>query len=196
MSTTGREPVTVWLSRWRAGRPDALEHIVPLVYDELRQVARRQLVRESSPHAPSATTLVHEVYLRLLRQRQVEASDRQEFLAVAGITMRRILVDEARRRGRLKRGSDEPVAPFDEERGYVLDDRDLDQVLALDSVLERLAAADERAARIVEYRIFAGFTVDETAAALGVSAKTVHRTWSTARAWLRKELAPSHDSRS
>jgi RNA polymerase sigma factor (TIGR02999 family) len=190
MPPTHREPVTVWLSRWRAGQKDALEHIVPLVYDELRHVARRQLSRESSPHALSATTLVHEAYLRLLQQRQVEASDRAGFLAVAGLTMRRILVDDARRRTRLKRGGNEPPVPIDDEPASLLEDDDLDQVLALDNLLERLAAFDDRAARIVEYRIFAGLTLDETATALDLSVKTVQRTWSTARAWLRKELGP------
>ena len=184
-----REPVTVWLSRWRAGQQDALEHIVPLVYDELRQIARRHLSRERRPHALSATTLVHETYLRLLAQRQLEASDRPGFLAVVGYTMRRILVDEARRRSRLKRGGDEPPVPIESEPEALA--VDVDQVLALDALLDRLAAMNERAARIVEYRVFAGFTLDETAAALDVSAKTVQRTWSTARAWLRKELA--HD---
>jgi len=189
MSQTVREPVTVWLARWRAGQHDALEHIVPLVYDELRRVARQQLRRESSPHALSATTLVHEAYLRLLRQRQVEATDRSGFLAVASYTMRRILVDEARHRKRLKRGGNEPPLQLDEECGSLLEDADVDQVLALDLLLERLAACDGRAAQIVEYRIFAGLTLEETAAALEVSVKTVQRTWSTARAWLRKELA-------
>lgn len=155
---------------------------------ELRQVARRQLRREPSPHALSATTLVHETYLRLLQQRQVEASDQAGFLAVAGLTMRRILVDEARRRTRLKRGGHESPVPLDDEPASLLKDAELDQVLALDSLIERLAAVDDRAARIVEYRIFAGLTLDETAAALDVSVKTVQRTWSTARAWLRKEL--------
>jgi RNA polymerase sigma factor (TIGR02999 family) len=190
MSTTAREPVTVWLSRWRAGQQDALEHIVPLVYDELRQVARRQLRRERLPHALSATTLVHEAYLRLLDQRQLEASDRHGFLAIVGHTMRRILVDEARRRHRLKRGGNEPAVPLEEEpSARVLADVDPEEVLAVDALLERLAAMNERAARVVEYRIFAGLTLEETADALGVSAKTVQRTWSTARAWLRKELA-------
>jgi RNA polymerase sigma factor (TIGR02999 family) len=184
------EPVTVWLSRWRAGRRDALEHIVPLVYEELRQVARRQLSRECSPHALSATTLVHETYLRLLQQRQVQASDRSGFLAVAGYTMRRILVDEARRRTRLKRGGHDPPVALDDEPECLLEDSDVEQVLALDALLERLTTFDERAARIVEYRIFAGLTLEETATALGLSVKTVQRTWSTARAWLRKELGP------
>ena len=128
MSATVREPVTVWLSRWRAGQKDALEHIVPLVYDELRQVARQHLSREPSPQAPTATTLVHETYLRLLQQREVNASDRLAFLAVAGFTMRRILVDEARRRTRLKRGGRESLVPLDEEPAHLLEERDVDQV--------------------------------------------------------------------
>jgi RNA polymerase sigma factor (TIGR02999 family) len=188
MSPPVGEPVTVWLSRWRAGQKDALEHIVPLVYNELRQVARRQLSRESLPRPLSATTLVHEAYLRLLQQRQLNATDRPEFLAVAGYTMRRILVDEARRRRRLKRGGHEAPVALDDEPESLLDESDFEQVLALDHLLERLAAFEERAARIVEYRIFAGLTLEETAAALDVSVKTVQRTWSTARAWLRKEL--------
>jgi RNA polymerase sigma factor (TIGR02999 family) len=193
MPSSVREPVTVWLARWRAGRKDALEHIVPLVYDELRQVARRQLRQRRPPQPLSATTLVHEAYLRLLDQRQMDASDRPEFLAIAGYTMRRILVDEARRRTAQKRGGHEPAVTLDLdlEPGPLLDDADLDQVLAIDALLERLAAADDRAARIVEYRVFAGLTLDETAAALDVSVKTVQRTWSTARAWLRKELGTS-----
>jgi RNA polymerase sigma factor (TIGR02999 family) len=181
-------PITTWLSRWRAGQRDALEHIVPLVYDELRQVARRHLSREPS-HALSATTLVHETYLRLLQQRQLQASDRPEFLSIAGCTMRRVLVDEARRRKRLKRGGSEPIVTFDDKADTLLEDADVDQVLAIDAVLERLAALDDRAARVVEYRIFAGMTLEETAAALDSSVKTVQRTWITARAWLRKELS-------
>jgi RNA polymerase sigma factor (TIGR02999 family) len=184
-----REPVTVWLSRWRAGDRTAIEQIVPLLYDELRQVARRQLRREPSGAALSATTLVHEAYVRLLDQRQIAASDRSSFLAVAALTMRRILVDEARRRKRLKRGGDGPPMPLSDVPDGLLREADVEQVLALDALLERLAAADDRAARIVEYRIFAGLTLAETADALDLSVRTVQRTWSTARAWLRKELA-------
>jgi RNA polymerase sigma factor (TIGR02999 family) len=194
MSPTVSEPVTVWLSRWRDGQKDALEHIVPLVYDQLRQVARQELRHERSPQSLSATTLVHEAYLRLLQQRQLNASDRPAFLAVAGFTMRRILVDEARRRTRLKRGGHEPRVSVDEAAGSLLEERDLDQVLALDLLLDRLAAHDDRSARIVEYRIFAGLTLSETADALEVSVKTVQRAWSTARAWLRKELEADQPS--
>ena len=181
-------PITTWLSRWRSGEPDALEHIIPLVYDELRGVARRQLSREPIPNALSATTLVHETYLRLLQQRQVEAHDRSSFLAVAGCAMRRVLVDQARRRKSVNRGGrDQPIS-LEDESPSLLRDEDADQVLDVDAVLQRLEALDPRAARIVECRIFAGLTLEETAAALDVSAKTVQRTWTTARAWLRKEL--------
>lgn len=182
--------VTEWLARWRAGGPEALEHVVPLVYEELRQVARRQLRREPESPTLSATALVHEVYLRLLKQRQIQASDRRSFLAIAGQTMRRILVDHARARRRLKRRTDSPPSSLDEQDvPPLLTEVEVEETLLLETALERLAAIDERAARIVEYRVFAGLTLDETAQALEVSAKTVQRTWVAARAWLRKEIA-------
>ena len=181
--------VTEWLARWRAGDREALERLVPLVYDELRQVARRQLQRESVNHTLSATALVHEVYLRLLQQRQLTATDRANFLATAAQTMRRILVDHARTRSRLKRGGDErPVQLEPGDDAPLLSDTEVEEVLAIDVALERLAQIDERAHRVVECRFFAGLTLDEIAEALGVSSKSVQRTWTTARAWLRKEL--------
>ena len=184
--------VTQWLARWRAGDHEALERLVPLVYDELRQVARRQIRRESPGHTLSATALVHEVYFRLLQQRQLAATDRDSFLSIAAQTMRRILVDHARARSRLKRGSDERrvrLEPGDDVP--LLSDAEAEEVLAVDIALERLAQADERAHRVVECRIFAGLTLEETADALGISIKSVQRTWVTARAWLRKEIG--HD---
>jgi RNA polymerase sigma factor (TIGR02999 family) len=181
--------VTQWLAQWRAGGHDALEHVVPLVYAELRQAARRQLWRESASPTLSATALVHEVYLRLVQQRQIQASDRQGFLAIAGQTMRRILVDHARARHRLKRGADAQPVPLEEQDvPALLSDIEVEEVLAIEAALEKLAAFDERAARIVEYRVFAGLTLEETALALDVAVKTVQRTWVTARAWLRKEI--------
>jgi RNA polymerase sigma factor (TIGR02999 family) len=183
--------VTHWLSRWRAGDRSALESLVPFVYHELRQVARRQLSREAPHHTLSATALVHEAYLRLLQQHQVQAMDRDGLLAIAGVTMRRILVDHARARTRQKRGGDErPVRLEADDDPRLLTDVEADDVLAVDVALERLARLDDRARRVVEYRIFAGFTLQETADVLGVSAKSVQRTWTTARAWLRKELRP------
>ena len=181
--------VTQWLARWRAGDREAPERLVPLVYDELRQVARRQLRRESANHTLSATALVHEVYLRLLQQRQLSATDRDNFLAISAQTMRRILVDHARARSRLKRGGDDrPVGLESLHDVSLLNDTEVEEVLAIDIALERLAQIDERAHRVVECRIFAGLTLEETAQALGISSKSVQRTWTTARAWLRKEI--------
>jgi RNA polymerase sigma factor (TIGR02999 family) len=181
--------VTQWLARWRAGQHEALDYIVPLVYGELRQFARRALTREPTPATLSATALVHEVYLRLIQQRQIQAIDRDSFLATAGQTMRRILVDHARTRKRLKRRGDLDAVPIDEtNEPPLLTDTEVDEVLALEEVLDRLARADPRAARIVECRVFAGLTLDETARALDVSTKTVQRTWLAARAFLRKEI--------
>jgi RNA polymerase sigma factor (TIGR02999 family) len=182
--------VTQWLARWRAGDHDALDRIVPLVYDELRQVARRQIGGEPQPPTLSATALVHEVYLRLVQQRRIQAIDRDSFLAIAGQTMRRILVDHARARRRLKRGGADVTVPLDGiDVPALLSDGEVDEVLAIEEVLEALAAADARAVRVVEYRVFAGLTLEETARALDVSLKTVQRTWLAVRAFLRKEVA-------
>jgi RNA polymerase sigma factor (TIGR02999 family) len=188
--TEAASAITVWLERLQAGEAGALERLMPLVYDELRQVARRQLSRESPGHTLSATALVHEVYLRLLHQRRIDARDRESFLAVVASAMRRILVDHARRRQRLKRGGPENPRPLDEDVGAsLLADEEIDEVLAVDRLLMRLNDLDPRAARVVEYRIFAGLTLEETAAALDTSVKTVQRSWAMARAWLRKEIA-------
>lgn len=187
MGTATTGPVTEWLTRWNDGAPDALDHILPLVYEQLLQVARRQ-VRRESPGALSATTVVHEAYLRLLQQRRIQATDREAFLGVAACTMRRVLVDHARRRKRVKRGAGEVPGVLDDGMAPLLNDTEVDELLALDDVLERLEQLDRRAAAVVEHRVFAGLTLDETATALKVSAKTVQRDWATARAWLRKEL--------
>jgi RNA polymerase sigma factor (TIGR02999 family) len=178
--------VTVWLQEWRSGDRGAFERLLPVVYDELRNVAKRQLLQESPGHTLSPTALVHEVYLRFVQQRQLAANDREHFLALAAKTMRRILIDHARARQRLKRGGGEPPADADEPA--LLDPRDVEEVLALDLALERLAKESERAARVVECRIFAGLTLEETARVLSLSSKSVQRTWDAASAWLRKEI--------
>jgi RNA polymerase sigma factor (TIGR02999 family) len=185
--------VTQWLERWRAGDAEALDRIVPLVYNALRQVARGQLRGEvRQPVTLSPTVLVHETYLRLLQQRQIQAVDRGSFLAIAGLTMRRILVDHARRRRRLKRGEGVPLTSLDADDDVpLLSETEVDEVLAIDTALERLAAADPRAVRIVELRVFTGLTLEETARALDLSVKTVQRSWVAARAYLRKEIG--HD---
>jgi RNA polymerase sigma factor (TIGR02999 family) len=182
--------VTVWLHEWRSGDATALERLMPVIYEELREVAKRQLLQESPAHTLSATALVHEVYLRFVQQRQLAAADRQHFLALAARTMRRILVDHARARHRLKRGgstSDRMELPDDGEPA-LLAPREIEEVLALELALERLGKESERAVRVVECRIFAGLTLEETARVLALSTKSVQRTWTTVVAWLRKEI--------
>jgi RNA polymerase sigma factor (TIGR02999 family) len=181
--------VTRALADWRAGDPQAVERLVPLVYDELRRLARRRLGRESPGHTLSATGLVHEVYLRLLRQRSVAAVDRDGFLAIAGATMRRILVDHARARRRLKRGGPDRPAPLDPDlEPPLLTAIEVEEVLAIDRALDQLARRDARAMSVVECRVFGGLTLEETARVLNLSTKSVQRSWTAARSWLRKEI--------
>lgn len=179
--------VTLWLERWRDGDREAFDRIVPLVYDELREVARRALRRERPDHTLSATALVNEVYLRLLDQRRIAAQDRGGFLSVAACTMRRLLVDYARSRKRDKRGGGVDALPLDEAERFLTAEQ-AEELLALDLALDRLAAANPRGCQVIEHRYFAGLSLEESAQALGVSVKTVHRDYLASRAWLRKEL--------
>lgn len=139
-------------------------------------------------HTLSATALVHEAYLRLAERERLTPEDRRHFFAIAAQTMRRVLIDHARARKRRKRGGDPAYVPFEGE--LIASESAADDLLAMDRALERLATANERAARVVEYRFFAGLTLEETAASLDVSLKTVQRDWIIARAWLRKEIGP------
>lgn len=180
--------VTQWIQRLRDGDEAALRRLVPLVYDELRQLARRQLRNERSGHTLSTTALVNEAYLRLVGQYQIRVEDRPQFFAVAATTMRRILVDYARTRKRLKRGGGQVPIPLEEAERF-LTEREADEVLALDAALDRLAEMEPRAVQVVMCRFYSGLTLDETARALGISVKTAQRDWVAARAWLRKEIA-------
>jgi RNA polymerase sigma factor (TIGR02999 family) len=183
----GAGEVTVWLRRWGYGGGEALNEILPEVYDELRRIGQRILARERSDHTLSTTALVHEAYLRLLDQRQIGASDRQEFFAIAGLTMRRVLLDYARRHRRLRRGGDLHKLPLEEVEGW-LSLEQVEEVELVNDCLDRLAEMDPRAALVVQHRFFVGLTVAEIADLLGVSAKTVQRDWSAARAWLRSQV--------
>jgi len=180
------ENVTELLMAPRAGADRAFERLVPLVYDELRRQAARHLRRERGNHTLQPTALVHEAYLKLADQRDVEWRNRAHFFAIAARIMRRILVDHARGRHRDKRGGGSVPVVF-EDALAIADARDLDLV-ALDDALSALAELDERQSRVVELRFFAGLEVEETAEALGVSPTTVKRDWSLARAWLRREM--------
>jgi RNA polymerase sigma factor (TIGR02999 family) len=179
--------VTRCLARLREGDRAALDQLVPLLYDELRRLARERLRGERPGHTLETTALVHEAYFRLLEQRRIEAGDRLDFFAVASNTMRRVLIDHARARRRQKRGGGAEAVPLDEVEG-LLSERAAEEALAVDAALDRLAADSPRAARVVELRIFGGLTLDEIATVLDVSAKTVQRDWEAARAWLRKEI--------
>jgi RNA polymerase sigma factor (TIGR02999 family) len=184
--------ITEALVALRERTPGAMDRLMPLVYDQLRQVAHRQLGAEPTGHTLSTTALVHEAYLKLVDQSRVQWQDRAHFFAVAARAMRRILIDYARRHRALRRGGSpqgRPAAPVS------LDDVDLpvgeraEALLALDDALDRLEQVQERMARVVECRFFAGLTEDETAAALSVSKRTVAREWALARGWLYQELA-------
>jgi RNA polymerase sigma-70 factor, ECF subfamily len=187
--------VTTWLLRLREGDPVALEQLLPLVYDELRVLARSQLRAERHGHTLNATALVHEAYLRLCERDRLTPADRRHFFAIAARSMRRVLIDHARARNRQKRGGGAAIQSLGDDAaaadaGAWLTSRAADELLALDEALQRLAGASERAARVVEHRFFAGLSLEETADVLGVSLKTVQRDWLLARAWLRKEIAP------
>jgi RNA polymerase sigma factor (TIGR02999 family) len=183
--------VTDLLLRWSNGDSEAREKLVPLVYDELRRVARRCLGGRRSDHTLQSTALVHEAYLRLVDQTSVRWENRIHFFAVAAHLMRRILVDQVRMKRAKKRGGDcvtlllteDVAAPKQREH----------DLLALDRALDNLAALDARQCRLVELRFFAGLTIDETSQVLEISPATVKREWATARLWLLREM--SRDAR-
>jgi RNA polymerase sigma factor (TIGR02999 family) len=179
--------VTALLGDWCRGERGALERLLPLVYGELRRIAARQLRGERSNHTLQPTALVHEAYLRLVDQRQLDWRSRAHFYGVAAQIMRRILVDHARRHTAGKRGDGVPCVPIDEARGVAAPSQI--PLLALDGALGRLETIDPDLARIVELRAFGGLTIEEAAHVLEVSPSTAKRDWRTARAWLHRELA-------
>jgi RNA polymerase sigma factor (TIGR02999 family) len=180
------QEVTRLLARWGQGDREALDVLTPLVYNELRRLAKAYLRRERPDHTLEGTALVHEAYLRLIDQRQVEWKSRNQFFGLAAELIRRILVDHARARVAAKRGGssfklslDDAIAPAEE--------KDLDLV-ALDDALQALARADPQQSRVVELRYFGGLTIEETAQILGISPATVKRDWVMAKAFLKREM--------
>ncbi|WP_412061567.1 sigma-70 family RNA polymerase sigma factor [Rubrivirga sp. IMCC45206] len=178
--------VTELLADLRDGDASAVDAILPRVYAELQDLAHRQLGRERDGHTLNTTALVHEAYLKLVRQDRVDWQSRAHFLGVASIAMRRILVNYARDRRAEKRGGDEIAATY--EDGAVGRVARADELLALDEALDRLAARSERSAKVVEMWFFGGLTHVEIAEALGISEPTVRRDWRAAKAWLSHEL--------
>jgi RNA polymerase sigma-70 factor (ECF subfamily) len=165
---------------------DGADHLLPAVYERLRSIAHQQLAREGAEPTLQTTGLVHEAYLKLARLDRIRWPSRAYFVAAASQAMRRILVDAAERRGTQKRGDGWRRVPLEEADASA--DESGARLLALDEALRRLASVDERAARVVEYRFFGGLGIEETAEALEVSAATVKRDWTAARAWLYREL--------
>ena len=181
-----RLSATELLLRAGAGEASAVESMFPLVYDELRRLAHQHLARESNSRTLGTTELVHEAYLKLIDQTRVEWTGRAHFMGVAAIAMRRILVDRARSRQRLKRGGTRIAVPL-ESIDVSADDR-AELVVALDEALDRLRSLDERQARVVECRFFGGMTEEEAAEAIGIGVRTAKRDWAKARSWLYTEL--------
>jgi RNA polymerase sigma factor (TIGR02999 family) len=192
MSETSAE-ITHWLKEWRRGEVSALDRLTPLVYDELRRMARVYMRKESPGHMLQATALVNEAFLRLVDSRDVDWHDRAHFFAVSARIMRRILVDAARARGALKCGGGlerivHSTAVNLEHLPAVASELP-EQLCALDDALEELARMDPRRAQVVDLRFFGGLTVEETGQVLDISPQTVMRDWKLARAWLARELA-------
>ena len=185
--------VTDALGALQAGAPGAMDQLVPLVYGELTRIAHRQLGLEATGHTLSTTALVHEAYLRLVDQQRAQWADRVQFFAVAAHAMRRVLVDHARRHRALRRGGAHrrgvslDALEATDAAALAVEDR-ADVLVALDEALDRLAVHDPRQARVVECRFFGGLTEDETAEALGVTARTVARDWVKARGWLHQAV--------
>jgi RNA polymerase sigma-70 factor (ECF subfamily) len=185
------ESVTQLLVQWQSGSQEALNRLMPLVYEELRAIAGRYLSRESVGHTLQSTALVHEAYFKLIGQRHVQWQNRAHFFGIAAQMMRRILVDHARHQHRDKRGGGATRLSLDEAIGAAGPGPDVD-LLALDEALTSLALIDPRGARIIELRFFSGLTIEETAEVLDISAGTVKREWSAARAWLYREVRPTN----
>jgi len=179
--------VTELLLSWQKGDAASLDRLIPVVYDELRRVARRRLQGESPRHALQPTALVHEVYLRLVDVDRMTLKSRAHFFALAAKLMRQILVDHARRQHADKRGGRATIVSLDGVLPVAIPSSV--DVLALDQALGALSSIDDRQCRVVELRFFAGLNIDEAAEALGVSPATVEREWALAKAWLYRQLS-------
>ncbi|MGI9626999.1 MAG: ECF-type sigma factor [Longimicrobiales bacterium] len=176
------------LARLEEGDPTALDSLIPLVYEELKLLARGYLRRESSGHTLQTTALVNEAYVRMAGSHRISASNKTQFFGAASTAMRRVLVDYARKRKSQKRGAGADHLPLNAVQEF-LGEREAEEVLALDQALDRLKDMSPRAATVVQHRFFGGLTLKQTAEILGLSSKTVMRDWESARAWLLREVS-------
>lgn len=190
--TPSSNEVTQLLVAWSNGDSSARDALMPLVHDELRRLAHRYMGRERGNHTLQTSALVNEAYLRLIDQKDVHWQNRAHFFGIAARIMRRILVDYARKRGFAKRGGNLQPVPLDE--AMIVSPERAAEVVALDDALNNLAELDQRKSQIIELRFFGGLSIEETAEVLGVSAGTVMRDWTFAKAWLRREITnQNHD---
>lgn len=180
--------VTELLVNWGQGNADAREALVPLVYDELRRIARRHLWRQRPDHTLQSAALVNEAYLRLVHQESPQWQNRAHFFGVAAQAMRHILVDYARSRLAAKRGAGAPRFTLDTKIAMPQEGKEEVDLVALDDALSTLAALDPRQSRIIELRFFGGLSIQDTAVVLGISPATVKREWAMARMWLHREM--------
>lgn len=193
MPATSHE-VTQWLIEWGNGDQAALDRLMPLVHGELRQMARRYMSRQNPGHTLQTTALINEAFVKLVGQSDKHFQNRSHFFGVAAQAMRHILVDYARSKQYAKRGGDAPMVSLDE--ALTVSEERAAELVALDDALKELAKVDERKCRVVELRYFGGLSVEETAEVLKVSAITVMRDWSMAKAWLYRELSKDSEDES
>ena len=184
----GPEGVTQLLMDWGNGNQDALNRLMPLVYEELRRLAKRHMARERRDHTLQTSALINEAYLRLVDQRNAQWQNRAHFFAVAAQVMRHILIDHARSHQYAKRGGGALKIPFD-ETALVFSEERAAQLVALDDALNTLAAADPRKSQVVELRFFGGLNIGETAEVLKISPATVEREWRAAKGWLNRFMS-------
>jgi len=186
------QEITQLLMNWSQGDKAALDQLVPLVYPELRRLAKRHMDREDPAHTLQTSALINEAYLKLVDQQNVEWQNRAHFFAVAARVMRHILVDHARTRNYAKRGGGAPKLPLDE--AAALTEQRAGQLIALDDALRDLAALDERKSQIIELRFFGGLSLEETAEVMKISPSTVQREWRAAKAWLHHTMTKTDES--
>ena len=176
------------LAELRSGNKEALAMLIPLVYDELHRLAEHYMRNERVGHTLQPTALINEAYLRVASAEKADWQHRAHFVAVAAGTMRRVLIDHARKQEAAKRGGKQAALPLEDSPEYLSEERS-EELIALDEALTRLQELDPRQSQVVELRFFGGLTVEETAEVLGISPKTVKRDWAVARAWLHGEMS-------
>ena len=188
-----RADVTALLGQLRAGKQDVADHLIPLIYDELRRIAGAQMRRERAGHTLQATALVHEAYMRLAGEQEIQWQNRAHFFAIAARAMRQVLLDYARQRLAGKRGG-EGAQKVEIDVELLLGANRIEEIVALDEVVTRLSELDPQQGRLVELRFFAGLNVEETAEVMGISESTVKREWRLAKAWLHRALATAESA--